>query len=147
MEIARHGISKPPFYITGHSGSRSFSVHSEGEKLVLLTAGGARQEIDLRAPVPSEVGGIPSEVIADVEKQYEAWRSSPSSEDGEKEAIPEPLCPTGHPTSDADLGNEEPLPPGVSAIDGLDERLAAAGEEESDEPSAETGAGSEGGAA
>jgi len=134
LEIARHGIPKPPFYITGHSGSRSFSVHGEGEKLVLLTEGGIRQEIDLRAPVPKEVGGIPSEVIADVEKKYEAWRAEPASE-GEKKAMPEPVCPTGHPAADADLGNEEPLPPGVSAIDGLDGRLAAAGGEEAEVPS------------
>jgi transposase InsO family protein len=110
LEIARHGIPKPPFYITGHSGSRSFSVHGEGEKLVLLTEGGIRQEIDLRSPVPSEVGGIPSEVIADVEKKYEAWRTSPSSPEDDKKAMPEPVCPTGHPAADAELGNEEPTP-------------------------------------
>lgn len=136
LEIARHGIPKPPFYITGHSGTRSFSVHGEGEKLVLLTEGGIRQEIDLRAPVPMEIGGIPSEVIADVEKKYEAWRTSSAepSSDGEKKAMPEPICPTGHPSADAELGNEEPLPPGVSAIDGLDGRLAAAAGEEAEVP-------------
>jgi transposase InsO family protein len=126
LEIARHGIPKPPFYITGQSGGRSFSVHGEGEKLVLVTHEGIRQEIDLRAPLPSEVSGIPADAIVDVERKYALWQSGAEG----KRTVPEPVCPVGTPAADADLGNEEPPPPGVSPIDGLENRLEAARETE-----------------
>lgn len=49
LELARHGIPKAPFYLTGQAGGRPFSVHAEGERVILTNAGG-RQEIDLLPP-------------------------------------------------------------------------------------------------
>src|SRR5262249_14395190 len=51
LELARHGMPKKPFYLTGQVGGRSFSVHAEGER-VILQGGKGRQEIDLTAPPP-----------------------------------------------------------------------------------------------
>jgi hypothetical protein len=98
LELARQGMPKAPFYLTGQVGGQPFSVHTEGER-VILTRGEGRQEIDLVPPAAS--GG--------------AVRS----------ALPEPVCPQGVPTANADLGCEEPPAPGVSA---LDEGLARLGE-------------------
>ena len=56
-ELARHGAVKPPFYMTGQVGGQSFSVHAEGERVILRRAGGARQEVELVAPETAEVGG------------------------------------------------------------------------------------------
>ncbi|MFO0803453.1 MAG: hypothetical protein U0791_10075 [Gemmataceae bacterium] len=49
LELARHGVPKAPFYLTGQAGGRPFSVHAEGERMILTNAGG-RQEIDLLPP-------------------------------------------------------------------------------------------------
>jgi transposase InsO family protein len=98
LELARHGLPKTPFYLTGQAGGQPFSVHAEGER-VILTRGEGRQEIDLVAPAAS-------------------GDAAPSS-------LPEPVCPQGVPTTNADPGCEQPLEPGVSA---LDEGLARLGE-------------------
>ena len=49
LELARHGVPKAPFYLTGQAGGQPFSVHAEGER-VILTRGEGRQEIDLVPP-------------------------------------------------------------------------------------------------
>jgi transposase InsO family protein len=49
LELARQGVPKAPFYLTGQAGGQSFSVHAEGER-VILTSGAGRQEIDLLPP-------------------------------------------------------------------------------------------------
>ncbi len=49
LELARHGVPKAPFYLTGQAGGQPFSVHAEGERVILTNAGG-RQEIDLLPP-------------------------------------------------------------------------------------------------
>src|SRR5437016_12695014 len=51
LELARHGLPKTPFYLTGQVGGQPFSMHAEGERMILTRAAGARQEIDLVAPV------------------------------------------------------------------------------------------------
>ena len=56
LELARQGVPKAPFYLTGQVGGQPFSVHAEGERMILTRAAGARQEIDLvppAVPVPS----------------------------------------------------------------------------------------------
>src|SRR4029079_11095486 len=50
LELARQGVPKAPFYLTGQAGGQPFSVHAEGERVILTNAGG-RQEIDLLPPV------------------------------------------------------------------------------------------------
>ncbi len=39
LELARNGLPKPPFYMTGQLGGKNFSLHAEGER-VFLTAPG-----------------------------------------------------------------------------------------------------------
>jgi transposase InsO family protein len=90
LELARHGLPKAPFYLTGQAGGRPFSVHAEGER-VILTRGDGRQEIDLVPPA--------------------------ASTDAAPAALPEPVCPQGVPTANADLGCEDPPAPGASALD------------------------------
>jgi transposase InsO family protein len=88
LELARHGLPKTPFYLTGQVGGQPFSVHAEGDRKILIGAGGARQEVEL-VPPPQE--------------EAPAW--------------PEPVCPAGVVTGLVDEGQEEPPPPGTSPLD------------------------------
>lgn len=92
LELARHGASKTPFYLSGNVSGQPFSVHAEGERIVLKRQGETRQEIELVAPSESE----------EVE-------------------LPPPVCPHGAPDSlKGEPAESPPLPPGESAIDELD---------------------------
>jgi transposase InsO family protein len=99
LELARQGVPKQAFYLTGQVAGQPFSVHAEGERKILIGTGGTRQEVELVAPV-------------------EAAR--PAAE------LPEPVCPAGIVTSGSDEGQEEPQAPGRSALDTGLERLGAA---------------------
>ena len=68
LELARGGVPKAPFYLTGQAGGRPFSVHAEGERVILTNPGG-RQEIDLLPPRPAADASTPT--------------------------LPEPVCPQG----------------------------------------------------
>jgi transposase InsO family protein len=48
-ELARNGIPRKAFYLTGRVGDRQISLHAEGEKVVLVE-GEKREEVDLSAP-------------------------------------------------------------------------------------------------
>src|SRR5262249_42711070 len=50
LELARSGPAKAPFYLTGQVGGKPFSVHAEGERVILTGAEGTRREIDLVPP-------------------------------------------------------------------------------------------------
>jgi len=50
LEIARSGEPAAPFYLAGRVGEKGLSVHAEGEKLILTTEDGARQEVSLDKP-------------------------------------------------------------------------------------------------
>jgi transposase InsO family protein len=54
LELARQGLPKAPFYLTGQAGGQPFSVHAEGER-VILTGPDGRQEIDLVPPATAAV--------------------------------------------------------------------------------------------
>jgi transposase InsO family protein len=60
LELARHGVPKEPFYLTGQVGGRPFSVHAEGER-VFLTGAEGRKEVDLTAP-PRPAAPLPEPV-------------------------------------------------------------------------------------
>ncbi|QVL30224.1 transposase family protein [Telmatocola sphagniphila] len=47
LELARNGIPKQPFYLTGQVGGQPFSVHAEGERMILTRPEGERREIDV----------------------------------------------------------------------------------------------------
>lgn len=49
-ELARDGLPRKAFYLTGRVGDAGISLHAEGERIVLTTDGGAREEVNLAAP-------------------------------------------------------------------------------------------------
>jgi transposase InsO family protein len=98
LELARHGVPKTPFYLTGQVGGQSVSVHAEGERLILTGGSGTRQEVEL----------------------------TPPNGPGDTAALPEPVCPAGVVVGGLEEGREEPLPPGQSPLDEGLERLRAA---------------------
>jgi hypothetical protein len=92
LELARQGVPKAPFYLTGNVGGRPFSVHAEGERVILTQEGAGRAEIDL---VPPAAPAAPAEP-----------------------ALPQPLVPDGSPTfGSAEETESAPPPPGVSPLD------------------------------
>lgn len=50
LQLARQGAPKAPFYVTGQVEGQSFSVHSQGERLVLTRDGQQSREIELTDP-------------------------------------------------------------------------------------------------
>ena len=44
LELARHGLPREPFYLTGQVGGQPFSLHAEGERVILTDAGGGRRD-------------------------------------------------------------------------------------------------------
>jgi transposase InsO family protein len=89
MELARQGLPRTPFYLTGQVGGRPFSVHAEGERVILTSEAGARREVELTAPPAAQA--VPS------------W--------------PEPVCPGALLSSFAEQGLEQPAGPGQSPLD------------------------------
>jgi transposase InsO family protein len=96
LELARNGVPKTPFYLTGQVAGQPFSVHSEGERKILIGAGGIRQEVELSPPEN---------------------RAAP---------LPEPVCPAGVVQGSAEDNPEELRGPGESPLDGELARLRAA---------------------
>jgi transposase InsO family protein len=90
LALARHGTPKAPFYLTGQAGGQPFSLHAEGERVILTRAEGGRQEIDLVAPP--------------------APASAP-------EPLPEPVCPAGVVSADLIEAIDLPSTPGESPLD------------------------------
>jgi len=90
LELARQGLPRPPFYLTGQVGGQPFSVHAEGERVILTGTAGARQEVDLVPP------------------QAPAARAA---------ELPAAVCPVGVVMSLAGEGEEVPPGPGASALD------------------------------
>jgi transposase InsO family protein len=61
LELARQGRPANPFYLTGQVGGQPFSVHAEGER-VILTGGDGRREIDLTPPPAPAAAELPAPV-------------------------------------------------------------------------------------
>jgi len=59
LELARHGVPKAPFYVTGQVGEQTFSMHAAGERMILSRPGQPPQEIDLTETLAS---GVPASV-------------------------------------------------------------------------------------
>jgi transposase InsO family protein len=96
LELARNGVPKSPFYVTGRIGERAFSVHAEGERMILKREGEERTEVDLAAPGAVEVP------LTD------------GAADSSTAEMPLPVCPDGSPY--CDLPPEEEVP-GASPLD------------------------------
>jgi hypothetical protein len=112
LELARHGLPKTPFYLTGQVGGKPFSVHAEGERVILTHAEGERQEIDLVPPM-STAAATPIVETATVAAAKEA-------------ELPLPVCPVGEVTGlGSEAANTEPAAPGASPLDDGLRRLEA----------------------
>jgi len=59
LELARHGVPKAPFYLTGQVGGKGFSVHAEGERMILTREAGTREEIALTPPPEDKPASLP----------------------------------------------------------------------------------------
>jgi hypothetical protein len=95
-QLARSGIAKKPFYLTGQVEGQPFSVHREGDRVILQRGGEPREDIDLKASDPCR-GSRP-----------------PLSEP--QEELPSSICPDGSPSSLWQHRSRE-LAPGVSPLD------------------------------
>jgi transposase InsO family protein len=107
LELARHGTPKAPFYLTGQVGGKPFSLHAEGERVILTEPEGTRREVDLVPPTAQTPAPIPAEP---------APRST---------SMPEPLCPQG---VVAGLHPGDVLDPAAPGTAPLDEGLRRIGE-------------------
>jgi transposase InsO family protein len=59
LELARTGTPKQPFFLTGQTGGKTFSIHTEGERVFITQPGQERREVDLSA-VPVATEGSPA---------------------------------------------------------------------------------------
>jgi transposase InsO family protein len=112
LELARHGVPKKPFYVTGQVGGQSFAVHAAGERMILTRAGQAPEEIDLNQ--------APAEVV-----------QASAAIDGA--ALPQAVCPHGAPQDGAVPADEPAVdasqagwPEGDAALRALDAALDTA---------------------
>jgi hypothetical protein len=96
LELAQHGQPRKPLYFTGRVGSASFSLHTEGDAVVLTRENGEREVVDLSA------GGRRA-ILEDLQQ-----------------SLTPQTAPEDHPAISADA---EPSPPGSSPLDGILERL------------------------
>jgi transposase InsO family protein len=90
LQLARHGVPKDPFYLTGQVAGQPFSLHAEGERVILTGAEG-RREVDL-VPPPA---------------------TTPAR-------LPEPICPVGvvrGSTAEEAVTSAAPSAPGTSPLD------------------------------
>jgi hypothetical protein len=90
LELAREGIPKAPFYLTGQVGGKNFSLHAEGERVFLTREGDGRQEVDF---VPPAAEAVPA-------------------------ALPDALCPDGSPSTGGPAATaDRESAPGTSPLD------------------------------
>jgi hypothetical protein len=54
LDLARNGTPKDPFYVTGQVGGKPFSVHADGERIIMVQDGAERREVDLVPPPEAE---------------------------------------------------------------------------------------------
>jgi hypothetical protein len=126
LELARHGQPKVPFYVTGQIAGQSFSVHAEGERLILRKADQSREEIELAGPTE-----------ATPLKEPQAATAEDSPKDG---PLPMPVCPNAAPSDrPGEPACEPPLAPGQSVLDEaqLRKQLEAADQHESPQSNVE----------
>jgi transposase InsO family protein len=97
LELARHGVPKKPFYLTGQLDGRPFSVHREGDRVILRQAGQPREEIELADPD----------------------RPVQQDENRVADALPRAICPDGSPTSLWQASTSGEALPGCSPIDAM----------------------------
>lgn len=107
LELARNGIPRNPFYLTGQVGGQPFSLHAEGER-VILTRGDGREEVELTSPPPGVKGQeFPASLCPDGSPAAQDLREGDPPPEGEAE--PEKDITPPPPPSDDEKG-ESPCP-------------------------------------
>jgi transposase InsO family protein len=103
LELARHGIPREPFYLTGQLDGQPFSVHRAGDRLILTREGEERREIELASSAsPSDDAAAPDA----------------SAQPATTEPLPRPICPDGSPlAAPGEPGTLPPPAPGQSLLD------------------------------
>jgi transposase InsO family protein len=125
LQLSRHGVAKEPFYLTGQLDGQPFSVHREGDRVVLRRADQEREEIEL-------LDGEPSPAAASPDLRPDT--------DCPPAALPAPLCPQGAPARPAEAGLDQKLPDETaSAEPPLDQSTSVAGTPECRDETAEGG--------
>jgi transposase InsO family protein len=94
-DLARDGMPRKPFYLTGRIGDQSISLHAEGEKVVMMKGDGSREEVDLGATGPRQDDRL------------------------EQDPLPEPLAPMGAPSDHEATADEVEPAPGASQLDDM----------------------------
>ncbi len=84
LEIARNGEPKKPLYLTGRIGETPVALHSEGDRVILTTGEGQRQEVDLGGAAPTDETPPPgSSPLDGVIQQLHDIAETPSNEEGD----------------------------------------------------------------
>jgi transposase InsO family protein len=96
-ELARDGVPRKPFYLTGRIGDQSISLHAEGEKVVMMKGDGSREEVDLGAT------GV--------------RQDEPAPPASDTDELPVPVVPTAAPPDFAATADEQEPAPGGSPLD------------------------------
>ena len=100
LELARHGKPLRPFYVTGQVAGQTFSVHAEGERLVLTRQGQPREQIELTSAGLPDPAGPEGASVADEENGAG------------------PICPEGVlPSAAGEAACEPPTEPGQTRLD------------------------------
>jgi transposase InsO family protein len=99
LELARHGVPKEPFYLTGQVDGQPFSVHREGDRVVLRRGDRHSEEVELTGTDPVDPPIVVDETSAGI-------------------ALPQAVCPDGSPeAARGEPASAPPRAPGESAID------------------------------
>ena len=110
LELAKNGVPKAPFYVTGNVAGEAFTVHAEGEH-VILQKGDRRSAISLD-PRPEPLMPLPAPAPLAAALPADPAFMAPSSPVAPSAAAPSPW--TG----------AEAQPPGRSAIDRIQRLLS-----------------------
>ena len=101
LELARYGVPKEPFYLTGQVDGQPFSVHREGDRVVLQRGDQPSEEVELTGSEP-------------------ASESTGAEESSVGSALPRAVCPDGSPQAmRGEPASAPPLAPGESALDSV----------------------------
>ena len=88
LELARHGLPRPPFYLTGQVGGQPFSLHASQSAALVLEV--------FRAAAASY--GTPEEVLTDNGSQYVTWRGKGAfTRELEKRGVRQVVASPRHP--------------------------------------------------
>jgi transposase InsO family protein len=82
LSLAKDGAPRKPFYLTGRVGDVDLSIHAEGERVVLNTADGRREEVDLRSS-GRRADGLGVETVPEPVAVYGEVHGELDEEDGD----------------------------------------------------------------